>query len=1699
MKKYLRRILAMLCVTIMLISGVLEMSSYPVAYATDTTDNINNTNNVVDRNREWLIYGDNTETDLTAVDVRTGNRQTAVVKNDFSVCLPAKGISEANLALYVKINVVADETSLLNLSNKDTYIELCNGNQPDNYEIHWKFTASKSSALVNGSEQEILLPFAEAGHTNGTDGIDTNIFSFEDAITYFRFYTTAFSGEEYKDVASIPEDISCKITISEIRIVYTKAGLEFGMDDSKTYLQLSSPLTDIPKTIEASIKKDAVQNNSCNSWTVAEAGMGLLNNSEIGVTSTNPEGGILYEYQTIGAGNAQLNVKRQFEVQDFGEYAFDTTNGTAEAVKNSEISLAFWMYFGQETTLNSDVTKSFIGLSDLEYRDLSNGALIYYSMAGKTYSEGWHYVEIPLNEMEVMEVNPNNANAKLDVTQLQYVRFQSNDVTGVFGMTDIQLLVSGTDYIWNLTNIDEEDSDSEILNSGVSTVYSATTKAVPDAGCTYEKVSLAEQALVISNTYEIDIPSLYVTSVDDLQSNQLAVSFWLYSSVDTALGDGQLELNSSGQRNDSSEIRYQFKRALNYPITSGWNYVELPLSSFTYDVSGGTVDLAGLNYVRLYTAALTGEFAITDIQLSVLETEIIRASYTSNHGEMIFSNTDSGDENQTALLVTNEGYPAYVEGKIQYTLRKTVCTGAWVDIAVVRDAESITFFVDGSKMATVEAVESAITVPVSKHSIGADGIGNQIFVGTIADIRLWNRACTEEEIQTNHVDKEQPGVTAFAPSDTSGLVGSWFLVGDSSYVEDIMPDTVGHNDAIFCGNKKEYLVTAVYENVTGGIAPDTLEDGYIFGGWYKEPSCVNVVEKDENVRKAYAKLVLADVLDVKAQVSATLQDESTANDSTGAIRFITTVDSLEYKEIGFEFLINGVLRTSRNTDVVYEKLYAVGTTDEVLEEYLPNIEFSPQSKYFKSWTFKNIPDTDFYTPIIVKPYWVTLDGTKVYGITRIKQVTMGHTDKGNANPQIVNTAYETDDVVMADIIPTQMGYAVDSTGIEDSTAGINQALLDCANAGGGTVYLPVGTYRITGQIDIPGYVTLRGDWQDPDGEAWNGEYGTVILADISEVEDATLDTGTILLGGSGGVVGLTVYYPNQTSLSDVKKYPYTFFTDGLHDNMMLSTIQNVTVINGYRGIGTTTERNHEQLLVENFKGTFLDCGACIYRQSDSGFMDNVVISPKYWSSAPNSMSPPLETELQTYTKENAVGLILNDIDWGFYGKIAIEYCKTGISMSEGIRSDNDFSGNMYELNIENCVTGLDVSSLNRRCGVLISKSVIAEGITATHQAQTTTVTKWGRIKLCDVDVKGTQSQVVKDSILTDTESDLSNYRLNYDAGYSRPKDNFVIADLPKGNTEDVSKELQIYLDVMSAAGGGVVYVPGGEYCLTNPVSVPAEVELRGSSSVATREQMNECNGTLIYSYYGDGSDYDAETDTALITLNGNNAGLNGIRIMYPKNGPKDDNINTTYTVRGNGSGVYVVNCMISASGYGVDFRNCDNHYIRSLMSCCYYNAILAGGQDGMIRGCWNNGTVLHRTVASVLGFVYSGDEAGTFATEDTWPDNTSEKGDLSSILSENCNYIILQDAVNQQIYESGCYALQNCIINKNSTNTLAVNVNADNIGKNGYMFVMDSGTMDVINAMRYEGSAYQVNAGTLSLYNRLTYDKQLEKTETVIK
>ena len=178
------------------------------------------------------------------------------------------------------------------------------------------------------------------------------------------------------------------------------------------------------------------------------------------------------------------------------------------------------------------------------------------------------------------------------------------------------------------------------------------------------------------------------------------------------------------------------------------------------------------------------------------------------------------------------------------------------------------------------------------------------------------------------------------------------------------------------------------------------EEGYIFAGWYTDEACQQGYWGQEKPgENIYALFVPSHILSVKAQVSANLINDGLGDDGTASIRFVTTVDSLLYTKSGFDisYTANGVEKNvTKSSNMVYSRLYAVreindsSTGKTIYEEdgivYTPQKDFCNLSTYFKACTVKNIPLDNYTTQFTVKPFWYTVDGSKVYGETAVKTI-----------------------------------------------------------------------------------------------------------------------------------------------------------------------------------------------------------------------------------------------------------------------------------------------------------------------------------------------------------------------------------------------------------------------------------------------------------------------------------------------------------------------------------------------------------------------------------------------------------------------------------------------------------------------------------------------------------------------------------------
>ena len=184
--------------------------------------------------------------------------------------------------------------------------------------------------------------------------------------------------------------------------------------------------------------------------------------------------------------------------------------------------------------------------------------------------------------------------------------------------------------------------------------------------------------------------------------------------------------------------------------------------------------------------------------------------------------------------------------------------------------------------------------------------------------------------------------------------------------------------------------------VQDGVKVPPTKTGYLFAGWFTsedDGESYTSVSAPINGTTYYAKWVPAEVLSIKAQVTNNLYEDFSETDKV-AIRFITTIDSTDYKHVGFNIQKGeGAEAKDVNTSkYVYKVIYAVDAEDATgtPSKYTPEV-FHTDSEYLKTWTISNITatDTNLNKSVTVIPYWITLDGTRVEGATAVKTINMG--------------------------------------------------------------------------------------------------------------------------------------------------------------------------------------------------------------------------------------------------------------------------------------------------------------------------------------------------------------------------------------------------------------------------------------------------------------------------------------------------------------------------------------------------------------------------------------------------------------------------------------------------------------------------------------------------------------------------------------
>ena len=497
--------------------------------------------------------------------------------------------------------------------------------------------------------------------------------------------------------------------------------------------------------------------------------------------------------------------------------------------------------------------------------------------------------------------------------------------------------------------------------------------------------------------------------------------------------------------------------------------------------------------------------------------------------------------------------------------------------------------------------------------------------------------------------------------------------------------------------------------------------------------------------------------------------------------------------------------------------------------------------------------------------------------------------------------------IVATVVATAAPFHADPTGESDASPAIQKALDFVGARTGGVVFLPAGRYRLDSALRIGRGTTLRGERKASQGV--DAKTDTILLAYAGHGSESEPPLIQIPAGRESGVIGMTIYYPRQQPEAIVA-YPFAIAGGGS------STVREVTLCNAYNGIDLPMVN---ACVVEGIRGTVLRRGITAVRSTEFSWMRDVSFTTGAWSQARQALgqaplAPDQVAAIQTFTRSHLIGLELGRLDGLALDGFSVEAAQLPVLIQKRPHPEDDskvfgLGGVVHRM--EHPVHEHDWDGWYYRMHYSDLDKIPA--LAGRHY---------------EFAPLPTPARTDPDSFLDVTAAPFA-----------------ALGDGKKDDTEAIRGALQ----AAAAKGGGTVFLPPGEYRVTQPLVVPEGVELRGSHGQGRARQHSE-SCTLA----GDlAPSANPETDPALLTLQPG-AGVRGLTIVFPAQSfDPVELVPFPYAIRGAGSGIWVVETHLLNALYGIDLASarCDRHLVRDVWGSAVYRGLRVGGgsHDGRLE------------------------------------------------------------------------------------------------------------------------------------------------------
>lgn len=287
---------------------------------------------------------------------------------------------------------------------------------------------------------------------------------------------------------------------------------------------------------------------------------------------------------------------------------------------------------------------------------------------------------------------------------------------------------------------------------------------------------------------------------------------------------------------------------------------------------------------------------------------------------------------------------------------------------------------------------------------------------------------------------------------------------------------------------------------------------------------------------------------------------------------------------------------------------------------------------------------------------------------------------------------------------TASPYLAAADGATDDTAAIQDALDDAGAAGGGTVYLPAGKYRVDGHLSVPAGVELRGAQDVP---FHTMSHGTVLYAYVDGDAGNAAGTPFIKLNssaaaGGSGIRGILVWYPEQ-DVDSVTAYPWTIQSQG-PDCWVIYT----NVSNAYQGVDFGTYDNDGHV-IDYLSGAGLKTGLFVGNADAGGWVENAHFNPTYWTGDEKLLNAPTGAETLTkiwpWQKANGTAILFGAAAGEHVSETFVFGALDGMRFVEqpGIGS---FSGTVVNHGTDGAINGVRLSAVDGQGAIFVNLETV---------------------------------------------------------------------------------------------------------------------------------------------------------------------------------------------------------------------------------------------------------------------------------------------------------------------------------------------------------------------------------------------------------